>query len=414
MKQNKYAMKFGHKHVRIVLMTAVGIFLLFASADSTRGVSSLTSVLRHADKPQSVASVASQSPSDDQNYIQRGDWETPDILLLVENEEWQNSIEVIVAASLQDRIPPYILTNRYDGEEPSVEQLRKEWRRRHLRVFYDTPWIRDYGPLQIKTTGNSVQWMDFGYAQDRPRDDSVPQQLAEYMELPIEYGDYYLEGGSVISNGRGLCAITDVSVEKAQVDPSSPEDIASFRKILGCSALAILPALTGESTSHADIIAQFLSAETVAVSSVTPDVSYEVSFELDEAVEKILSAARSIGQNLRIIRVPMYVDGPDFYSYVNGTRLRNSYLLPSFENVPPEIQKAAYHAVTSALKGARLVPVPADSMALNGGAVHCITLGLSLPRPAGTLQHRVQGKGIDFFYSRLVVKRAHSSRNLNK
>jgi agmatine/peptidylarginine deiminase len=412
--QKRYAVERGRKYLRSALMATSALYWLFVPADLTDGMSSPSPVDRHSGNLHSVYSADSLYPSDGQNYLYRGDWETPDILLMVENEEWQESLDVIATASLQDGIPAFILTTRYDNDEhASPEQFGKQIRVRPLRFSYDTPWIRDYGPVQLRSSGNLVYWMDFGYAEERPRDDSVPKQLAEYMDLPIGQGGYYLEGGGIISNGRGLCAVTDEGLDKSMVDISIPEEVASFRKTLGCAALAVLPALTGESTGHADIIAQFLSPDTVAVSSVTSDVSDQISLELDEAVESLSSAAGSIGQRLHIVRVPMYVDGPDFYSYVNGTRLRNSYLVPSFRNVPAEMEKAAYRAVGSALRNIKLVPVPADTMVLSGGAVHCITLGLGLPRPAA-LYLRAENEGANVPKGLFARMRANSIRNLNK
>lgn len=413
--QKKSALKRAQEWVRFPLMAAAILYMLFVPADLTNGMPSLSSAARHTGNLQPVHSADSLYPSDGQNYLNRGDWESPDILLMVENEEWQESLDVIASAALHDGIPAFILTSHYDIDEHSYsEQSGKQGRVRPLMFSYDTPWIRDYGPVQLTSSGNSVHWMDFGYADDRPRDDSVPQQLADYMDLPIGQGGYYLEGGGIISNGRGLCAVTDESLDKSMVDISIPDEVASFRKALGCTALAVLPALTGESTGHADIIAQFLSPETVAVSSVNPEMSYQISLELDEAVESLSSAARSVGLRLRIIRVPMYVDGPDFYSYVNGTRLRHSYLVPSFKNVPAEMEKAAYRAVGSALRNIKLVPVPADAMVLSGGAVHCITLGLGLPRSAGPLYFRAENEGVNLLEGLFARVRENSIRNLNK
>jgi len=59
-------------------------------------------------------------------------------------------------------------------------------------------------------------------------------------------------------------------------------------------------------------------------------------------------------------------------------------------------------AKQSVLPGVKLLPVPADSMAQSGGAVHCITMGLSLPWNAGPLSYL------------FAFMREHSSWNLNK
>jgi agmatine deiminase len=330
-----------------------------------------------------------ETPS--QLSIHRGDWELPDILLLVEDSDWQDALRIIVDASHKDGIPVYILTDRDNFEkEDYLSLLKNQYEARILRISYDTPWIRDYGPLQLKALGNAVHWLDFYYTSDRPHDDSVPQQLAEYMDMPVEDGNYYLEGGAIISNGRGLCAITEKSLNEASVDQISSEEVSAFRQLLGCNALAILPALTGETTGHADIIAQFLSHDVVAVAIMDHDESSDIPDELEKAAESLVSTARSIGQRLHVIRLPMYVEGENFYSYVNGTRLRNAYLVPSFKNVPFDTEFMAYRIIRSAIPDVRLIPIPADKMVERGGAVHCITLGLSLPRSYDLQQYWVK------------------------
>ncbi len=324
------------------------------------------------DFPLSAASV--------QSYIHRGDWEAPDVLLIVENEEWQESIDTIISAAHNDMTPVYILMNRED--ELHREKILHEQQGSNnilLHLSIDSPWVRDYGPLQLKTGNGSVKWMDFTYTNGLLHDDSVPDQLAGYIGGTIEQGDYLLDGGAVISNGNGLCAITDKSLEEAAVDLQYPEEFERFRDILGCTALAVLPALTGEATGHADIIAQFLTPETVVVAKLHQDDNDIIQAELEEAVKSLEVTAHKIDQPLKIIRLPLIVEDAFFYSYINGTRLKNTYLIPSFESVPSEIDHIAMNILQSALPDIRLAPIPADAIVQRGGAVHCITLGLDLP-----------------------------------
>jgi agmatine deiminase len=335
------------------------------------------------------------SPDVTQDYIQRGDWELPDILLLAEDFDWHDSLEIIVAAAHQDGMPVYIMSNQNDFQkEDYLWVLNNQYEAEILRVSYDTPWIRDYGPLQLKESGNRIHWLDFGYTDERPYDDAVPQQLADYMDMPIENGDYYLEGGAI-----------------ASVDPDNVEEFNAFRQELGCRAIAVLPAITGESTGHADIIAQFFSSDIVAVAVVDQDVSSEISAELVEAAASLAAAAHSIGQRLRIIRLPIHVEGENFYSYVNGTRLRKAYLVPSFKNVPLEKELMAYDVIRSAIPEVRLIQIPSDKMVERGGAVHCITLGLNLPKPHGLKKYWVEmEKSYPLQAISTLKKRKNSSR----
>ena len=47
-------------------------------------------------------------------YYHRGDWEPPDILLLAENEEWQEAVDTIAAAADNDMTPVYMLMDEHN------------------------------------------------------------------------------------------------------------------------------------------------------------------------------------------------------------------------------------------------------------------------------------------------------------
>jgi hypothetical protein len=174
-------------------------------------------------------------------FVHRGDWERPDILLVVEDFDWQESLIKIIDASYLDGVPAYVLSDRDNIQSDDyLYNLVTAYNAIILRVSFDTPWIRDYGPLQIKSQKSSFHWLDFKYSGERPDDDLFPQQLAQFLNIPVESGDYYLDGGALISNGKGLCAITDKSLEESSVDQDSSEEFSVFKHRLGCRTLVVL------------------------------------------------------------------------------------------------------------------------------------------------------------------------------
>lgn len=85
-----------------------------------------------------------------------------------------------------------------------------------------------------------------------------------------------------------------------------------------------------------------------------------------------------MGRRLRVVRIPVYrTEDERLLSYVNVVALRYRLLVPDFRDVPPEIQREA-HATLRRASGKTLVPIPADAIALVGGGLHCIVLGLHL------------------------------------
>lgn len=311
----------------------------------------------------------------------RGDHEDNNLLVLVWQPEWEDAVKH-VAASAARELEVQILVPR--GAWVASRPLRRWAERNCVGVSfqrYDTAWIRDYGPLQFEQRGQ-VTWRDFGYDQERPEDDALPVQLAASFGVPIEMSGERLDGGGLVNNGRGLCVMTDRSLEEFLAASSSRRP-NRFAAALGCQALTVIGALPEEQTGHADVSVQFLADDLVAVASMDPRVSPLQARLLDEAALAIPRAAERMGQPMRVVRVPMTHQGDIFFSYVNAVRGGRNLFVPTYRQVPRNVEIAAHLALAGAVPDLRLVPVPADTIVEYGGALHCITLGLNVPA-----QHR--------------------------
>jgi agmatine/peptidylarginine deiminase len=197
-----------------------------------------------------------------------------------------------------------------------------------------------------------------------------------------------LDGGAVVSNGEGLCAITRRNLVGADAD--QPAKVDALMGQLGCEALAILPALAGETTGHADVFVHFFGADVVGVASVTPHESAENAGRMDMAAAILGQAADSLGIDLRVIRVPMpRRDSRVYYSYLNSLDLRDKVLVPHFDGVAPSVEAAAHAAIRTA-SNRKIVPIDASEMVTSGGALHCLVLGLFLDRT----RHLLSGAAI--------------------
>ena len=171
--------------------------------------------------------------------------------------------------------------------------------------------------------------------------------------------------------------MTQPSLEGLLQGLTNDDRMESVMELLGCHSLAVVPALANEQTGHVDILAQFLGPEVAVVAEMDPKVDRQSAEELDAAAGALAAAAEAVGQKLNVVRVPMHVAGEAFFTYVNGTRLREEFLVPFYHRVDPRVQAKAYSRLREALPGVTLVPIHADPMVLRGGAVHCLTLGLS-------------------------------------
>ena len=311
---------------------------------------------------------------------QRGDFEAIDLLVMVHNPDWERSLRFMVDRA-RTRVAVQVLM---PVDEHGTGPFRS-WSRAHCIDLHsarlNTPWIRDYGPLQV-SDGRTVTWLDFTYYPDRRLDDRLPQKLGGEFQVPVEREEPHVDGGGLVSNGAGLCAMTDTSLADANMHLASPSELQQFVAKLGCHGLAVLPSLPQEQTGHADVIVQFLARDLVAVADMSADGNRQDAELLDLAVGSLRRTARAIGQPLRIVRIPMHARGDVFYSYLNSLRVRDLLFVPDYRDVDRELQTEAHSRLARALPGVTIVPVRADSMVSLGGAIHCISVGLNVPSPS--------------------------------
>lgn len=313
----------------------------------------------------------------------RGDWEPVDLLLVGYDPSWEVSLKQLIEESDSRVRIQVVMPDDVRGLAEAVA-FRRWSRERCVTVLdadLDTPWVRDYGPVQVFERGASL-WQDYHYSDERWRDDALPWALAEAHRVPMDVEAPELDGGGIASNGRGLCAITERSLAASRIDFDDRAEVEAFASALGCRALAVVPALPAEQTGHVDVAMQFLGPRTVAVASMDAELAPDDAALLDYGAWLVSAAAEALGEPLRVVRVPMWADGDVFYTYVNGTRVGDRFFVPSYQETGRPFEFEAYRALQRALPGVRLTPVPADAMVPLGGALHCITLGLNLPPTA--------------------------------
>lgn len=318
----------------------------------------------------------------------RGDWDTPAALLVVYNSTWKRALGRLLSIAHAD-LPVYVLATPKDARSREFERwLRGVPFAGLVSIDLDTPWIRDYGPLEV-VRPRGISWLDLSYApDDRPFDDAVPSLLGEVFETSNQREHFPLDGGGIISNGTGLCGITEASFRALGVDTADPERVETFLETVGCRTLALLPELPSESTGHVDMVAQFLAPDKVAIAVPTARSSPEVRVALARAHRALELAAEAQGQPLSFVELPVERRRDRYYSYVNGLRTPSHYFVPSYSNVNRKLEREAHRRLSDALDGVEVVGVDSDEMIESGGAIHCVTLGLKqhlVPRPIDEL-----------------------------
>jgi agmatine/peptidylarginine deiminase len=314
----------------------------------------------------------------------RGDYEAPDRVLLVFTETWAAPTRAIAEQVLESGTDVTIMLE-IENPRWKMERIVKELGRRYgdrisaLDASVDTPWVRDWGPIQVIRDDRPL-WLDADYEDaSRRQDDQAPELLGrtfttEVLELP-----WPLDGGAFISNGAGLCVLTREYLDMQGI-VWDERDLADLLAQIGCRATALVPTLLGEATKHADMIAQFVAPNRLLMTELIDglDGDSEDALRMRAAELGILRAAAALGIELEVVHVPTPPargqDNPR--SYVNGLRLADRYLMPSYPDLGDRWDREARAAVEGALGEVPVVPIATSTMIGSGGAIHCSALGL--------------------------------------
>src|SRR5262245_64107535 len=127
------------------------------------------------------------------------------------------------------------------------------------------------------------------------------------------------------------------------------------------------------------MFAQFLALDVVAVAEVDPKQSPLDAKRMDVAASALIEAAMRLGMKLDVVRVPLpYLGDGEYRTYLNGLPLQNTYLAPSYSDVDRPVEERAFEALSRAMPKMNVVAVPADPMIRVLGALHCVSLGLTV------------------------------------
>lgn len=310
-----------------------------------------------------------------------GDWEPPAAVVVVYTDGWDDTLATILDKA-SSRVPVLMFLEKgmtAEAADDAVDafDLAHAGRVVTTDVHVDSVWARDYAPLQVWEHGAGLVWLDAPYDDDRPLDDEVPASLAKWAKTEIEGTVFSIDGGAVASNGDRFCVATIEYFLENEIDWRDEHAINPLLSQIGCQSLVLVPALLQEETKHVDALMQFTAPDVLVVSSYDPDIDPEDAERTDLAAMAVKKAAKRLGRELTIIRVPAPAPrGRDYPSYVNFLRLSDIALVPSFTEVRFSKEMESFDALQRAMPGVELVAIPADEPVDFGGAVHCLTWGM--------------------------------------
>ena len=275
------------------------------------------------------------------------------IFILVGNEFWQKAVEV------------YLTSQGVGLENLSFFQIPAE-----------DVWTRDYGPTVVFSGAESqpvMIWNPYFIADQAyyKFDADATAGLAMALDLPLCRLPLVIEGGNLITDGRGTIILSESVLEaNPEVDREGLEAI--MRDYFGCTRLITLPALPAEITGHIDMAVKFAKEDTLFVACAHPGSKWHG--ELEQMASRLSQIRAGTGQPFRVIRVPLprrTASPYCFWSYVNSLTLNRKVIVPMFR-VPEDA--AALELYRSVMPGYEVEGV--DFHRYPVGSAHCQAKGI--------------------------------------
>ncbi len=259
-----------------------------------------------------------------------------------------------------------------------------------FRVPTDRGWMRDSGPICVKSAAGEVAYNNFvfnGWAKySNHKKDArvvakVNRELKRRLIFPVRGGRrVVLEGGSIDVNGRGTLLTTEECLQ-SEVQERNPgftkQDYEEmFREYLGIvKVLWLGNGIAGDDThGHVDDLTRFVDAKTVVtiVEEDRADANYAA---LHDNLQRLQSMTDQDGAALRVESLPM----PKAVEF-NGQRLPASYanfyvanklvLMPTFNDANDRV---ALNTLGKLFPGREVVGIHCRDLVLGLGTIHCMT-----------------------------------------
>lgn len=280
-----------------------------------------------------------------------------------------------------------------------------------LHIDTDDAWARDVAPTFVRNHAGEVRgisWQfnawggDFdGLYADYQKDDAAADEICRVLSLPCYNArPFVLEGGAIHCDGEGTVLVTESCLLSRGRNPKlDKEQITAYLlEYLGAEKVIWIPfgIYNDETNEHIDNIAAFTEPGKIVLAwCENPD---DPQYAMSQADFDVLSQETDAkGRKLQIIKLPVphipvcvtaeECEGYDFAvgedtrepnerlaaSYVNFYIGNDCVLVPQFGGVYKEDDARACEILRECFPTREVLPIPARTILLGGGNIHCIT-----------------------------------------
>lgn len=268
----------------------------------------------------------------------------------------------------------------------------------------DAFWMRDYGPLGFYYGANDdLGFLDISYYPGRDLDDTYPEFLANEKGYLHVKTNLYAEGGNFLTDGFGNTFHSDVIEDANMV--ATPKHAAwtlqqvqdSVKHFYASPNVTTNQSLQCDGgTGHNDMYMKLMDENSFAIMEYPTTVTAADKKLIDSAISKVSKMKNVYGKPYRIFKVPMPTRdngttpvtcsqvNQDARTYVNGTWVNKTYLMPIYSNTTDGNQAgdlAAINLMKQIAPGYKIVPLDARGLTIGGGAIHCVTMQIPAENP---------------------------------
>ncbi|MCB1560899.1 MAG: agmatine deiminase family protein [Xanthomonadales bacterium] len=257
-----------------------------------------------------------------------------------------------------------------------------------VQADYDDTWLRDSGPITLRTDDGRSLLLDFRFTGwggrfEASRDDALVAQLRTagiFGNAAYERIDFALEGGAIDVDGEGSLLSTWQCLHERHPDSSRADIEECLLRVLRQDRLLWLEHgyLEGDDTdAHIDTLARFASPTRIVYQSCDdPADSHYV--ELQAMGEELAALRTANGESYELFALPWAKPIIDegrrlAASYANFLIINGAVLMPAYGD-PADIRAA--EALAKAFPDREIVPVPCRPLIWQNGSLHCITMQL--------------------------------------
>jgi agmatine/peptidylarginine deiminase len=323
--------------------------------------------------------------------VMPAEFEPYDTLLLA----WDNGIPdaegrtlIRIAQETWDRVNLTLLVPNEASANTVRQQLASvgvpESRVQLVQVPFERCWIRDFGPQVVKSFDGQLRILDSREYHGGGAEQMVCGILGYLWQLPVDELPLVMDGGNLLSNGAGVLVTSTAVYEwNREAGNQVPVDRV-LQESYGGREIVALEAMRGDPCEHVDSFCTFVSRDTIVVGQYDANVDPVNAALLDRNARR-LAQVQTAGGKLNVVRIPMpprkrhpppYEKHEFWYTYTNVVFANGKLLVPTYKDVHPLQQAAALDVYRRLLPDWEIVGIPADSLLIGNGALHCATLNV--------------------------------------